>query len=96
MGVSLFSSLAFIVAAVCRPFVVSGLQYTASENGGSGSKDDSPSKANSSERERDVRLWVLEISPSGLTDTPRAHTVSKPVSGLAVLLYYLYPFCCTS
>lgn len=40
-----------------------------------GSKEDGAATPSSPDRAGDVRLWVLEISPSGLTDTPRAHTV---------------------
>lgn len=43
------------------------------EDGSEGNADDDDHLAG------DVRLWVLEISPTGLTDTPIAHTVSPRV-----------------
>lgn len=53
------------------------------EEGGSGStrkEDKPPLRRDSSSRTEDVRLWVLEISTSGLIDTPptpRMHTVRR-------------------
>lgn len=53
-----------------------------SEEGSSGStsKEETPAaRRDSSSRTEDVRLWVLEISTSGLVDTPppRMHTVRR-------------------
>lgn len=38
-------------------------------------KGGSPRKPKAEDHSGDTRLWVLEISPSGLTDTPRPQTV---------------------
>lgn len=42
-------------------------------------KEDDGNEGNASGADQvgDVRLWVLEISPTGLTDTPGSHTVSR-------------------
>lgn len=50
------------------------------QEGGSGitSKEETPPlRRDSSSPTEDVRLWVLEISTSGLIDTPRMHTVRR-------------------
>ena len=60
-------------------------QITLEEDGsgsGSVSNQDAPPRRGSSDSSRTtdhVRLWVLEISTSGLIDTPRPNTVRVTV-----------------
>jgi len=55
------------------------------DGSGSVSKQETPSRRASSDSNRTtatehVRLWVLEISTSGLIDTPRTHAVRLRLS----------------
>lgn len=50
-------------------------QRQLSEEDGSASKEDMSPRLDSPNPTENVRLWVLEISASGLIDTPRMHAV---------------------
>ena len=54
-------------------------QQQVQEGSGVTGKEDPPPpvRRDSSCLTEDVRLWVLEISPSGLVDSPRMHTVRR-------------------